>query len=55
MNNYNLLTLLWVEFEDLTRDLLQSELDIYIESFTPGKDNGIDLRFAFTKNKKSIV
>ena len=55
MNNYDLLTLSWVEFEDLTRDLLQSELGIFIESFTPGKDSGIDLRFAFTNNKKAIV
>ena len=55
MNNYDLLTLSWVEFEDLTRDLLQSELGLFIESFTPGKDSGIDLRFAFTDNKKAIV
>jgi energy-coupling factor transporter ATP-binding protein EcfA2 len=55
MNNYDLLTLSWVEFEDLTRDLLQSELGIFIESFTPGKDCGIDLRLALTNNKKAIV
>jgi len=55
MNNYDLLTLSWVEFEDLSRDLLQCEFGIYIESFTVGKDGGIDLRFAFSKDKKSIV
>lgn len=34
------------EFECLTRDLLQKRENIFIESFTPGRDQGIDLRFA---------
>lgn len=34
------------EFECLTRDLLQKREKIFIESFTPGRDGGIDLRFA---------
>jgi len=55
MTNYDLSILSWTEFEDLSRDLLQCEFDIYIESFTTGKDGGIDLRFAFSKDKKSIV
>jgi hypothetical protein len=55
MNNYDLQILSWTEFEDLTRDLLQSEFGIFIESFTTGKDSGIDLRFALTSDKKSIV
>ena len=55
MINYDLLTLSWAEFEDLTRDLLQSEFGIYIESFTQGKDGGIDFRFALTADRKSIV
>ena len=55
MNNYDLQILSWTEFEDLTRDLLQCEFNIYIESFTMGKDGGIDLRFALTEDGKSIV
>jgi adenylate kinase family enzyme len=55
MGNYDLLSLSWIEFEDLTRDLLQAEFDLFIESFTPGKDDGIDLRFAFSVDKKAIV
>jgi hypothetical protein len=55
MDNYDLLSLSWIEFEDLTRDLLQAEFNLFIESFTPGRDDGIDLRFAFTNNKKSII
>jgi hypothetical protein len=35
--------------------LLQAEFNLFIESFTPGRDDGIDLRFAFTKGKKSII
>ena len=34
------------EFECLTRDLLQKRERIFIESFTSGRDGGIDLRFA---------
>jgi hypothetical protein len=55
MDNYDLLSLSWIEFEDLTRDLLQAEFNLFIESFTPGRDDGIDLRFAFTNDKKSII
>jgi hypothetical protein len=55
MDNYDVLSLSWIEFEDLTRDLLQAEFNLFIESFTPGRDDGIDLRFAFTNDKKSII
>jgi hypothetical protein len=55
MVNYDLLSLSWLEFECLTRDLLQYEFNLYIESFTSGKDDGIDLRFAFSKDMKSII
>lgn len=35
-----------IDFELLVRDLLQAELGITMESFGPGKDGGIDFRFA---------
>ena len=44
MTDYNFLNLSPYEFEILTRDLLQKHLDCYVESFTSGADNGIDLR-----------
>jgi len=44
MNNYDFLTLSPNEFENLTRDLLQKKLGVFIETFTTGKDGGIDLR-----------
>jgi len=35
-----------LDFESLVRDLLQTEMKLRIESFGPGKDGGIDFRFA---------
>lgn len=35
-----------LDFENLVRDLLQEEFQIRLESFGPGKDGGIDFRFA---------
>lgn len=35
-----------LDFENLVRDLLQDEINIRIESFGPGKDGGVDFRFA---------
>lgn len=55
MNNYDFLTLSPNEFENLTRDLLQKKLGVFIETFTTGKDGGIDLRCAKDKTKKIII
>jgi len=55
MTNYELLNLSFFEFENLTRDLLEKKFNIYIESFTSGSDQGIDLRFAFDNSKACIV
>ena len=49
MYNYDFEILQYNEFENLTRDLLQAEFGIYIESFKDGKDGGIDFRFGMTK------
>jgi hypothetical protein len=35
-----------LDFERLVRDLLQEEFGILLESFGPGRDSGIDFRFA---------
>ena len=43
------------EFECLSRDLIQARDGVYIESFTAGKDGGIDFRFALTKDKKAVI
>lgn len=52
MNNFRSLSPL--DFEELVRDLLQAELGLRMESFGPGKDLGIDFRFA-TANGTAIV
>ena len=55
MNNYDFLILSASEFERLTRDLLQKHLGCYIESFTSGRDGGIDLRCAGIKDSSTII
>lgn len=55
MVNYDFLILQPNEFECLTRDLLQKKERVFVESFTPGKDDGIDLRFAKVRGEKTIV
>ncbi len=35
-----------IDFEELVRDLLQAKLNVRMESFRAGKDQGIDFRFA---------
>jgi len=44
MPDYTFQTLSPIDFENLVRDLLQSELSIRLESFKAGRDLGIDLR-----------
>ena len=54
MNNYNFLNLTPFEFEDLTRDLLQKHLNVFLESFTNAKDKGIDFRYSENRKNKRI-
>ncbi|MBS1778727.1 MAG: restriction endonuclease [Bacteroidetes bacterium] len=55
MLDYNFLILSPHEFENISRDLLQKKLSIFIESFTTGRDGGIDLRYSKNKAKKIII
>ena len=55
MTNYDFNILQFNEFESLCRDLLQKKNNIFIESFADGRDDGIDLRYATTNDKTSIV
>ncbi len=45
MTTYNLSEISAFEFEALCRDLLQEELGLSLELFTPGPDGGIDIRY----------
>lgn len=46
MSQYDFHTLSPFDFEELVRDLLQTEFGLLFESFGPGRDLGIDFRFA---------
>lgn len=55
MPDYNFLNLSPPEFEDLTKDLLQKQFDITLETFTSGRDNGIDLRYSLSPKDNLII
>lgn len=55
MPDYNFLNLSPPEFEELSRDLLQKHLNVHLESFTSGRDSGIDLRHSFNLKDKLII
>lgn len=44
MSDYDFHTLSPLDFEDLTRDLLQARDGVIYESFRAGRDGGIDVR-----------
>ena len=55
MINYDFKILQPIEFECLSRDLIQARDEVFIESFTEGKDGGIDFRYALSKDKLSVI
>lgn len=55
MPDYDFLNLSPPEFEDLTKDILQKHLDTTLESFTSGRDNGIDLRYSLSPKDNLII
>jgi len=50
VTKYDFSTLSPNDFEDLSRDLLQKEFGVHLESFRSGRDNGIDLRYSRPKS-----
>lgn len=44
MSRYDFSTLSSQDFEELSRDLLQAEWNVWLEAFKSGRDKGIDLR-----------
>ncbi|MGB8990730.1 MAG: restriction endonuclease, partial [Desulfobaccales bacterium] len=55
MPDYSFHTLSPIDFENLVRDLLQSEFSIRLETFKSGRDDGIDLRYAPSGDGNLIV
>lgn len=55
MSNYDFSTLNDKEFEEISKDLLNSKFGFELQSFRNGRDKGIDLRFSSLKNDNSII
>lgn len=55
MSPYDFSTLSPADFEDLSRDLLQRDLGVRLETFKSGRDRGIDLRYCKPEKGKRIV
>lgn len=55
MPDHTFSTLSSVDLEDLTRDLLQEAWGVPLETFSAGRDNGIDLRYAQTGAGDTVV
>ncbi len=55
MADYDLLVLSPVEFENISKDLLEKKLKIDLEIFGLGRDKGIDLRYSKNKENTLIV
>jgi hypothetical protein len=53
--NYDFKSLSPADFEELSQDLLQEELAIRMEKFSAGRDKGIDLRYAPSRDRALIV
>lgn len=55
MANYDFSTLNDRDLEELTRDLLSKELSVNFQSFKPGPDKGVDLRYSTINDENEIV
>lgn len=51
--SYDFRQLSWRDLEKLARDLLQADWGVTLESFKPGRDGGVDLRYA--KGRDALV
>ncbi len=55
MPDYDFKNISPYDFENLVRDLIQKELNITLECFTVGRDEGIDLRHSTNKETQTII
>src|SRR5690606_15222781 len=55
MANYDFSTLNDRDLEELTRDLLSKKLSLNFQSFKPGADKGMDLRYSTLNDENEIV
>lgn len=54
MINYDFSTLNDRDLEELTRDVLTEKLNFNFQSFKPGPNKGIDLRYSTIDDEKEI-
>jgi hypothetical protein len=55
MPDYDFKVLSPIDFETLVRDLLQKELQLTLESFKSGADQGIDLRYVSIRRNQLVI
>ncbi|WP_442507476.1 restriction endonuclease [Novipirellula sp. SH528] len=55
MPAYDFSTLSPLDFEELSRDLLQKELGLHLESFRSGRDRGVDLRYSKPRDGTVLI
>jgi len=55
MPKYDFTSLSSQDFEELSRDLLQAEWKVHLESFKAGRDGGIDLRYIPADGGKTVI
>jgi hypothetical protein len=55
MPNYDFKTLSPVDFEILSRDLIQEELSLTLQSFTSGRDGGVDFRYSLDDSGDIVI
>ncbi|MES2131217.1 MAG: hypothetical protein V4506_02640 [Bacteroidota bacterium] len=53
--SYDFSTLNDKDLEELVRDILSVKLSIDFQSFKPGQDRGIDLRYATVNDENTII
>ena len=53
--NYDFSSLSSLEFEELARDLIQSDRHLFLESFASGPDGGIDFRYIYPDDNINII
>ena len=53
--NYDFSTLNDRDLEELVRDLLSKKLNVDFQSFKPGADKGIDLRYSTINDENEII
>ncbi len=55
MKRYNFEYLTWLDFENLSRDVVEAREHLALESFSVGRDKGIDFRRIYDKKRSLVV